>query len=154
MCREWQANGSLLFTNSWTHAKANGFALFFLFVHWYNRKGRSSFGRHIPAGYTLVEKWDGNSEMNLPLVPSAIVERVMVQHYCVRTCSRNPVCRNPLSCNCNIKCRLQEFCLEHQVINCIDVLCASTQKTMVDVHHKDINEYLLLDVAAGFETDL
>ncbi len=132
----------------------NNMRFFFMFVNWYARRTRSSFGRPVPAGYTLLEKWTGNDALNLPLVPTDIIERVLVFHYCVRSCSRDPPCARPLTCSCNVKCRVQAFCLDHQQVKCSVPRCNGRNVEHVDVHHKDVNEYLLLDSAAGFEADL
>ncbi len=128
----------------------NGLVFYFSFVFWYDRRTRSSYPRPVnPGGVILVEKWHGNGQLNLPLTPSAFIERVLVLHFCVRWCSRVPVCQQPDRCICNAKCRAYYFCANH-----VSTPCSCTSKVLLDSHNESINEYIIFDSRFGFQHDL
>ena len=117
----------------------------FVFVHWYEKKRSSSFERQIPQGLKLVRKWAGNSARNLPIHPSSLKERILVQHFCKRNCT----CGEPLNCGCDVTCKIRWYCLPHRSHTC---LCEHKQQ--MDWHHHSINEYLVASKENGFQDSL
>ncbi len=132
-------------------AVVEGKVYFFSFIWWYDEAEEVPDGRVPPAGFILLKKWEENGEHNVPVSPVCFVERVLVQHWCVRTCNRSPPCARPLTCNCNVKCKLAAYCATHQRVRCH--LCRGTDAN-VDYHHAGIGLYIAADSAHGFRPEL
>ena len=121
--------------NQCLKVRVNGLCFLFAFVWWYETKHRSRWSHVVPTGFKLVSKSTDNRANNLPLTVMELRERVLVQHFCIRTCNRVPPCDNPLSCNCNIKCKLSSLCLLHNTLNCNLGHPQGQHESDVDTHH-------------------
>jgi hypothetical protein len=128
----------------------------FVFPFWWDVVANSNLypRRRYPV---VVVPWQGQfvGDRNVPLASFALEERVLCFHNCVRQCKRNRKCADKLTCNCTSKCTMQLVCYAHSVPGCQNEACLLANINVEkDVHHPDLEEYIIVRRKDGFVSNL
>jgi hypothetical protein len=130
---------------------------FFIFIRWFKKLEESKLKPGRPSPPVLVD-WEDNHK-SWPITPASISHRVWIVHNCVRLCHKVDTtrgvmagtCPDPLSCNCNSKCRLRPWCTIHTNGPCVDGECRDSDLIVKDWHNDLLGEYHLYDTDWNFQ---